>query len=153
MKRESMNCKNKNMSKNMLGRHLDRSTERQRDKKYSVICELACAVLSLSLSHIHTVVFCEPFENKIYLSRGPWPFQLKYYSGAPGWLSRLSIWLLVSTQVLISQFVSSSPMSSSALTVWSLFGILSPPPLPLSRVCTLSLKNKLKNFSKIVCIF
>ena len=45
--------------------------------------------------------------------------------GAPGWLSRLSIQLLVWAQVMISRFVSSSPTLSSALTSQSLLGILS----------------------------
>ena len=42
----------------------------------------------------------------------------------PRWLSWLSVPLLISAQVLISRFVSSSPMSSSALRAWSLLGLL-----------------------------
>ena len=53
--------------------------------------------------------------------------------GAPGWFGRLSVQLLISAQVMISQFVSSSPTSGSVLSPWSLLGILSPslsaPPL------------------------
>ena len=49
--------------------------------------------------------------------------------GAPGWLSQLGVQLLVPAQVMISQFVSSSPASGSLLTAQSLPGILS---LPLS---------------------
>ena len=45
---------------------------------------------------------------------------------APGWCSRSSIRLLISAQVMILQFVSSSPKSGSAPTAQSLFGILSP---------------------------
>ena len=45
--------------------------------------------------------------------------------GMPGWLSWLSIWLLLLAQVVISLFMSSSPTSGSVLTVWSLLGILS----------------------------
>ena len=41
---------------------------------------------------------------------------LKCKSGAPGWLSGLSVRLLVSAQVMISRFVSSSPLSGSVLT-------------------------------------
>ena len=52
--------------------------------------------------------------------------QLKKILGVPGWLSWLSIWLLISAQVMISWFVSSSPKTGSALTVQSLLGILSP---------------------------
>ena len=61
-------------------------------------------------------------------------------------------------QVMISQFVSSSPMSGSVLTAQSLEPALdsvSPPlslPLPLARArslsLSLSLKNKHKNFFK-----
>ena len=64
-------------------------------------------------------------------------------SGAPGWLSRVSVRLLILAQVMISQFMSSSPTSGSALTVQTLLWILSlspslsvPPPL----TCVLSLK-------------
>ena len=46
-----------------------------------------------------------------------------------GWLSQLSIQLLILAQVMISWFVSSSPTSGSELTVQNLLGILS---LPLS---------------------
>ena len=59
----------------------------------------------------------------------------------PGRLSRLSVRLLISAQVSISQFVGSSPASGSALTVWSLLGILSlslPPTPPLPRMPSLS---------------
>ena len=37
--------------------------------------------------------------------------------GVPGWLSQLSIWLLVLAQVMISQVVSLSPALGSVLTV------------------------------------
>ena len=59
--------------------------------------------------------------------------------GAPGWLSWLSVQLLISAQVMISRFVSSSPTLGSVLTVQSLLGILalpfcpSPPMLSLSQ--------------------
>ena len=54
---------------------------------------------------------------------------------APGWLHWLSVWLLISAQVMTSQFMNSSPASSSVLTVQSLHEILSlslcsPPPPP-----------------------
>ena len=54
--------------------------------------------------------------------------------GVPGWFSWLSIGLLVSAQVMMSQLVSSSPVSGSVLTVQSLLGILSLLSLPL-RCC------------------
>ena len=66
--------------------------------------------------------------------------------GAPGWLSRLSIQLLlILAQIMISQFMGFSPVSSSVLTVWSLLGILSPflSALPLLARC-LSQINKVK---------
>ena len=47
--------------------------------------------------------------------------------GVPKWFSWLSVPLLISAQVMISRFVDSSPVSGSALTAWSLLGILSPP--------------------------
>ena len=72
---------------------------------------------------------------------------------APGWLSLLSVRLLVSTGVMISQFMGLSPVSGSALIAWSLLDILSLSFCP-SPACahlfscslTLSLKkiNKLK---------
>ena len=54
---------------------------------------------------------------------------------APEWLSRLSFWLLISAQVMISWFVRLSHKYSSVLIAWSLLGILSLPlsvPLPSS---------------------
>ena len=60
--------------------------------------------------------------------------------GAPGWLSRLSIQLLISSHVMISQFTSSSSTSGSVLTAGSLLGILCLPlSLPLPYL-SLSLK-------------
>ena len=67
--------------------------------------------------------------------------------GAPGWLEQLSVGLLISAQVMISRFVSSSPASGSVLMAQSLdlFPILCLPlSLPLPRSCSVSLcpKNK-----------
>ena len=66
--------------------------------------------------------------------------------GAPGRLSRLSIRLLVSAQVMTSRFVTLSPASDSVLAVGSLLGILSsslsvPSPLRLS-LCLSPIINK-----------
>ena len=65
------------------------------------------------------------------------------FFGAPGWLSWLGVQLLVLAQVMISQFVSSSPASGSVLMAQSLLGILS---LPLSFLlpysCSLSIINQ-----------
>ena len=67
--------------------------------------------------------------------------------GAPEWLSRLSARLLVSVQVMISWFMSSSPALGSVLTAWSLLGILSLPPslsLPLPLLApSLSLSKEI----------
>ena len=63
-------------------------------------------------------------------------------AGVPGWLSRLSIRLLILVQVMISWFVGSCPTLGSALTVWSLLGILCLP-LSLPLLCSLKI-NKLK---------
>ena len=58
--------------------------------------------------------------------------------GAPGWLSWLSIQLLVLAQVMISQFMGLSPASGSVLTYrasleFSLsLSLSAPPPLALS---------------------
>ena len=62
--------------------------------------------------------------------------------GGPGWLIQLSVWVLISAQVMISGFMSSNPESGSALTSQKLLAILSlslslslslpPPPLALS---------------------
>ena len=58
-------------------------------------------------------------RNKNYLI-------IKYVkTGVPEWHSLLSIRLLISAQVMISWFVSSSPTWGSALMAWSLLGILS----------------------------
>ena len=57
------------------------------------------------------------------------PLETSPLWGAAEWLSQLSIRLLISAQVMISCFMSSSPTSGSALTAWSLLGILC---LPLS---------------------
>ena len=62
--------------------------------------------------------------------------------GGAWWLDQLSVQLLISTQVMISQFVGLSPVLGSALTGWSLLAILSlsvPQPLP----CWLSLSPSL----------
>ena len=66
--------------------------------------------------------------------------------GVPGGLSRLSVRLSISTQVMISRFVSSSPASGSVLTAQSLepaWDSVSPSlslPLPHSRSVSLSQK-------------
>ena len=56
--------------------------------------------------------------------------------GAPGGLSQLSLRLLASAQVMISQFLGSSPVSGPALTGGSLLGIPSlhrPCPRPKNK--------------------
>ena len=63
--------------------------------------------------------------------------------GVPGWLSQLSVCLLTSAHVMISQTVGLSPALGSVLTVQNLLGILSLPPRPLSLSCALSLSLKI----------
>ena len=69
-------------------------------------------------------------------------------SGAPGWLSRLSVWLSISAQVMILWFVELSLKLGSAQ---SLIGILSPSlsaPTPVMLTLSLS-QNKWINFKKL----
>ena len=54
-----------------------------------------------------------------------WILSRSFDSGVAGWLSQVSICLLISAQVVISRLLSLSPKSGSALTVQSLLGILS----------------------------
>ena len=87
--------------------------------------------------------WCLILVNKFTLD----PTQGNHQKEAPGWLSRLSLWLLILTQVMISWFVSSSPVLGSVLTVQILLGILSllfaPPQLALSLSFSLSLSLKI----------
>ena len=64
-------------------------------------------------------------------------------TGAPGWLSLLILRLLVSAQVMISQFRSSSPLSGSALTAaGSAWDSLAPSlSLPLPHLLSISLSQ------------
>ena len=64
----------------------------------------------------------------------------------PGWLSQLSVQLLVSAQVMISWFMSSSLALGSVLTVRSPLGILSPlsAPPPQLTICIFLKINKTK---------
>ena len=68
--------------------------------------------------------------------------------GVPGWLSWLSIRFLITAQVVMSQFVSSSLTSGSVL-----LEILSLPfslPLPCSRIHTFSFSLLNKHLKKII---
>ena len=70
----------------------------------------------------------------------------KTISGVLRWLGRLSVWLLILAQVMISRFARLSPELGSVLSAWSLLGILALPhsvPLPCSLTCTLSLSLKI----------
>ena len=73
-------------------------------------------------------------------------FYLKSKRGAPRCLSWLSVHLLISAQVMIPLFVTSSPSWGSALRAWSLLGILSssfsaPPLLVFSHLLSFSKMN------------
>ena len=68
--------------------------------------------------------------QKIPLEYQPCLWYSKFLAlGVPWWLSWLSIWLLISSQVTISWFGLWGSVSGSALTVWGLLGILSSPSL------------------------
>ena len=69
-------------------------------------------------------------------------FKETYFLGAPGWLSRLNVWLSISAPVMISQFVRSSPPSAQSLLEILSFS------LPLSLPCSLSLKINTHFFKK-----
>ena len=86
-------------------------------------------------------------RNKAFRNRKGNNFQPEstYPAGAPGWLSGLSVQLLISAQVMMSRFVISSPTSGAALPVRSLLGSLSLP-LPYSRFLS---KNKKQNLAKL----
>ena len=65
--------------------------------------------------------------------------------GAPGWLSRLSIRLSISAQIMISWFMGSSPTLGSVLSLEPAWASSSfPVSLCSSPASSLSLKNKLK---------
>ena len=65
-------------------------------------------------------------------------FRIRTLTGAPGWLSQLSVQLSISAQVMISRFVGLSPTSGPVLIAPSLLGILSPS-LSVPPLLTLSL--------------
>ena len=74
-------------------------------------------------------------KSGLWWGRGAW------------WLSELSIWLFILAQVMLSQFVRLSPVLGSALTAWSLLGILSLLlSLPLTHAALLSKYINIKNF-------
>ena len=81
----------------------------------------------------------------ILYNRHPFPWlttTIKIGSGAPGWLGWLSVPLLVSAQVMISRFASSSPVSGSAESAWhSLPPSLSGSPHSLSLFFLKIIKN------------
>ena len=74
---------------------------------------------------------------------------IQKWSGAPGWLSQLSVWLLVLTQNMISHFVSSSPTLGPRLSAWilslSLSLSLSVPPQHVYSCARSFAQNKKEN--------
>ena len=70
--------------------------------------------------------------------------KVKRATGAPAWLSQLSVWHVILVQVMISRFVRLSSVLGSVLTLRSLLGILSP---SLSASLSLS-QNKSVNIKK-----
>ena len=71
----------------------------------------AMAPVSLYICQLHQVT--SAFYDKNALMGINW----KEFLGAPGWLGRLGVRFLVSAQIMISQFVSSSSTLGSALAV------------------------------------
>ena len=106
--------------------------------------KLCYFILPADSRHDHICTLKTPFQG---LSERRISFYKKKEAGVPGWLSQLSILLLISAQVMISRFVSSSPESGSVLTVWSLLGISlslplsAPPPLVLMSFLSLSVSQ------------
>ena len=72
--------------------------------------------------------------------------------GAPGWLSWLSIQLLILAQVMILWFMRLSPELTgprgSELTAWSLLGILSVPSSLFPPLLSLSLSKEIHKLKK-----
>ena len=116
---------------------------------------------TLVISQLLTIWGCEcritrfqTFEkrnwNPIFFSFMKYPaFKNVGYPRVPGWLSQLSVLLLTLAQVMILQFMSSSPISGSVLVVQSLVGILSPSLCP-SSACSLSLSQRKINFKELL---
>ena len=73
--------------------------------------------------------------------------QTRMVRGAPGWLRRLSVQLLILAQVMISRFVRSSPRSGSVLPGQSVLRVLSLS-LPLLHSSVLSLSLKINTLFK-----
>ena len=73
--------------------------------------------------------------------------------GAPGWLSWTSVRLLMSAQVMISQFVGLSPASGCALTAWDSLSLPLSLPLPLppqKKINKINLKKKIQRRKETV---
>ena len=73
--------------------------------------------------------------------RNTWP-------GAPGWLIQVSIQLLVSAQIRISRFMSSSPVLGSELTMVPAWDSLSSPSSTLPSIVISLSPNKFINLKK-----
>ena len=115
--------------------------------KCSLVRGLKYATRALSPIFTSYLFFCcissQSLEEKKKSpsSANPHLPRLKYSrcDGVPGWLSWWSVWLLISAQVMIAGFVSSSPTLGSTLTSRSLrFSIF----LPLSAPLPLALSQK-----------
>ena len=83
-----------------------------------------------SKGHMHPHVCSSPIDNSQNMERAQMSIdggmgKEDVVYGMPGRLTQLSIQLLMSAQVMVSQFVSSCPTWGSVLTVQSLLGILS----------------------------
>ena len=96
------------------------------------ITKVTSDILLSMLSYLSSCQHFYSFQRFLVFETLP-SFILHVRFGAPGCLSQLSVRLLSSPQVMISQFVNLSPALGSALTLWSRLGIFSLPLfLPLS---------------------
>ena len=76
--------------------------------------------------------------QQLYFSSWMFPCRNAWW-GAAGWLSQLSVQFLILAQVIISQFVWSSPALGSPPTTQSLLGISSPSLCPPPAVLSLKI--------------
>ena len=117
----------------MRGRHLTQWGEKRRKMKRTWVLDYVTEPRN------------QPNPGLLFL----WNFSSTFFylqskaSWVPGWLSLLSVWLLISAQVMISWFVGSSPVLGSVLTA-QILSLLSLCPSCCSCMLSLSLSLSLK---------
>ena len=113
------------------------------------ILQISCFHVNSGYSYIVGAYVCtqkllEKGEKRSNICEDIFSAIKKKTVGTPGWLSRLSVRLLVFAQVMASQFVSLSPALGSILTAQSLLGILS---LSLSLCTPPKINKHLKTYT------